>query len=115
MKPIRAARSATGSAPTPAPASTPVSHKPPTADSRQSLAARAARTYLDVCFFHPFDDGNARAALLALLFVLARAGVTLDSVVLIGRVGHRADDQQDALGLCRSVELQLRQNRTTAR
>lgn len=25
------------------------------------LTARAARAYLDVCFFHPFDDGNARS------------------------------------------------------
>ncbi|MGK4578469.1 Fic family protein [Kitasatospora sp. HPMI-4] len=78
------------------------------ADSRLSLAARAARAYLDVCFFHPFDDGNARAALLTLLFVLARAGVTLDSVVLIRRFSHRADDPQDALSLCRSVEFHLR-------
>ncbi|MER6304377.1 Fic family protein [Kitasatospora sp. NPDC001539] len=85
------------------------------ADSRLSLAARAARSYLDVCFFHPFDDGNTRAALLTLLFVLARAGVTLDSVVLIRRFSHRADDPQDALSLCRSVELHLRQNRTAAR
>ncbi|WP_324610562.1 MULTISPECIES: Fic family protein [unclassified Streptomyces] len=44
------------------------------------LTARAARAYLDICFFHPFDDGNARAALLTLLFVLARESVALDSV-----------------------------------
>lgn len=25
------------------------------------LTARAARAYLDVCFFHPFGDGNARS------------------------------------------------------
>ncbi|MEV7602856.1 cell filamentation protein Fic [Kitasatospora sp. NPDC089797] len=85
------------------------------ADSRLSLAARTARAYLDVCFFHPFDDGNARSALLTLLFVLARAGVTLDSVVLIRRFGHRADDPQDALSLCRSVEFHLRQSRAAAR
>ncbi|MEE1822426.1 Fic family protein [Streptomyces sp. BE20] len=84
------------------------------ADSRLSPAAGAARAYLDVCFFHPFDDGNARAALLTLLFVLARAGITLDSVVLIRRFGHRADDPQDALSLCRSVEFHLRQNRAAA-
>ncbi|WP_259464992.1 Fic family protein [Streptomyces sp. TLI_171] len=73
-------------------------------DGRLSLAARAARAHLDVCFFHPFDDGNARAALLTLLFVLAREGVTLESVVLIRRFSHRADDPRDALGLCSSVE-----------
>ncbi|MFJ3206086.1 Fic family protein [Streptomyces sp. NPDC086989] len=41
------------------------------------LPSRAARTYLDVLFFHPFEDGNARAAMLALAFVLAREGVSL--------------------------------------
>ncbi|WP_053648521.1 Fic family protein [Streptomyces sp. XY431] len=85
------------------------------ADGRLSLAARAARAHLDVCFFHPFDDGNARAALLTLLFVLARAEVTLDSVVLVRRFGHRADDPQDALGLCGSVEYHIGQSRTAAR
>ncbi|MFJ1757734.1 Fic family protein [Kitasatospora sp. NPDC088134] len=80
-------------------------------DGRLSLAARAARAHLDVCFFHPFDDGNARAALLTLLFVLAREGVTLDSVLLIRRFSHRADDPQDALDLCRYVELHLQQSR----
>ncbi|MER5491275.1 Fic family protein [Streptomyces sp. NPDC002490] len=44
------------------------------------LPSRAARTYLDVLFFHPFADGNARAAMLALAFVLAREGVLLDRV-----------------------------------
>jgi Fic/DOC family len=39
--------------------------------------ARAARVYLDVCFFHPFADGNARAARLALDFVLTKANLTL--------------------------------------
>ncbi|NED93471.1 Fic family protein, partial [Streptomyces sp. SID11233] len=34
------------------------------------LPSRAARTYLDTLFFHPFADGNARAAMLALAFVL---------------------------------------------
>ncbi|MGW6646680.1 Fic family protein [Streptomyces iakyrus] len=63
------------------------------------LTARAARVYLDVCFFHPFDDGNARAAFLTLVFVLAREGIALDRVspssescslsVVIGRYsGH---------------------------
>ncbi|MDR3080085.1 MAG: Fic family protein, partial [Streptomyces sp.] len=42
------------------------------------LPARAARAYLDVCFFHPFSDGNGRSALLALGFVLAREHVFLD-------------------------------------
>ncbi|MFJ3505652.1 Fic family protein [Streptomyces sp. NPDC090135] len=44
------------------------------------LPSRAARAYLDTLFFHPFADGNARAAMLALAFVLAREGVLLDQV-----------------------------------
>lgn len=44
------------------------------------LAARAARVYLDVAFFHPFADGNARAALLTLVHVLAREDIVLPEV-----------------------------------
>jgi hypothetical protein len=35
-------------------------------DTSQPVHVRAARVYLDVCFTHPFEDGNARAARLAL-------------------------------------------------
>lgn len=43
-------------------------------------AARAARLYLDVCFFHPFEDGNARAARVVLDAVLMREGLPLLSI-----------------------------------
>ena len=33
---------------------------------------QAARSYLDLCFLHPFDNGNARAARLVLDYVLTR-------------------------------------------
>ncbi|MEV8452333.1 hypothetical protein AB0467_21455 [Streptomyces sp. NPDC052095] len=33
-----------------------------------------------MAFFHPFHDGNARAALLVLVHVLAREGVVLPEV-----------------------------------
>ncbi len=46
-------------------------------DTSISPQARAARVYLDICFFHPFVDGNARAARLALDHVLTRAGLSL--------------------------------------
>ncbi|MER6346077.1 Fic family protein [Streptomyces sp. NPDC001595] len=84
-----------------------------TADGGAPLrpAARAARAYLDVCFFHPFDDGNARAAFLALVFVLAREGVSLDDVGLLRRVTFRADDPQDALTLTNYIDLHLAQTR----
>ncbi|MEV6112987.1 Fic family protein [Streptomyces sp. NPDC052109] len=75
------------------------------------LTARAARAFLDVCFFHPFDDGNARSALLTLLFVLAREGVALDSVRLLRRISFHADDPQDALILARYIDFHLRETR----
>eukprot|EP00439_Symbiodinium_sp_Y106_P050730 s12_g6.t1 len=31
-------------------------------DESKPLALRAARAYLDVCFFHPFDDANSRSS-----------------------------------------------------
>ncbi|MEU5492542.1 Fic family protein [Streptomyces griseofuscus] len=67
-----------------------------------SLTARAARLYLDVCFFHPFDDGNGRAALLALGFVLAREQILLDEVGPI-QIRRYADDPVGALSLARIV------------
>ncbi|MFF4576725.1 Fic family protein [Streptomyces sp. NPDC001410] len=63
-----------------------------------SLPSRAARTYLDVLFFHPFEDGNARAAMLALAFVLAREGVSLDQVHPL-QVTRWADDADGAADL----------------
>ncbi|MFE2545161.1 Fic family protein [Actinacidiphila glaucinigra] len=76
-----------------------------------SLTARAARAYLDVCFFHPFDDGNARCAFLALVFVLAREGVTVNGVGLLRRIAFRADDPQDALTLVRYIDAHLADTR----
>lgn len=40
-------------------------------------AVRAARAYLDVCFFHPFPDGNARAARLAFDYILTASNLSL--------------------------------------
>ena len=78
------------------------------------LTARAARAYLDVCFFHPFDDGNARSAFLALVFVLAREDVTLDDVSLLRRVTFQADNAQDALSLTGYIDLHLAETRRGA-
>ncbi|MFD0327165.1 Fic family protein [Streptacidiphilus monticola] len=86
----------------------------PGAERPLALTARAARAYLDVCFFHPFDDGNARSAFLALVFVLAREGAALDEVSLLRRVTFRADDPQDALILTRYVDLYLAKTRRKA-
>ncbi|MEU3963997.1 Fic family protein [Streptomyces buecherae] len=67
-------------------------------DPRLPLAARAARAYLDVAFFHPFTDGNARAALLTLVHVLAREGVTLPEVGPLQTTRY-ADDPVGAVDL----------------
>ncbi|GGX13201.1 hypothetical protein GCM10010297_38390 [Streptomyces malachitofuscus] len=71
------------------------------------LPARAARAYLDVAFFHPFDDGNARAALLALAFVLARESVTLHKVGPLQTTRY-ADDPDGAADLAVLVAILIR-------
>jgi hypothetical protein len=74
-------------------------------DSERHLPvnARAARAYLDVCFFHPFDDGNARSAFLALVFVLARENIALNKVGLLRRISFQADSTQDPMILARYI------------
>jgi len=44
------------------------------------IIGRASRAYFDIIFFHPFPDGNARSAALALDFILARQLIFLDQV-----------------------------------
>ncbi|MEV0568996.1 hypothetical protein [Dactylosporangium sp. NPDC050588] len=74
-----------------------------TADRDTPVTARAARVYLDVAFFHPYDDGNARLAGLVLQFVLLREGVELDEVAPILTTVRRADDAEGAADLARLV------------
>lgn len=57
---------------------------------------RAARVYLDVCFFHPFDDGNARAARLALDHVLTTAGWALSLAEPVFVIARGAGDRRGA-------------------
>ncbi|MEU6058645.1 Fic family protein [Streptomyces sp. NPDC047097] len=78
------------------------------------LTARAARAYLDVCFFHPFEDGNGRAAFLALVFVLAREGITLDEVGLLRRIAFYAHVPGEGLTLARYIDLHLTETRRRA-
>ena len=63
------------------------------------VAARAARVYLDVCFFHPFDDGNARSALLALAHTLAADDIVLDHTGPLFHLQRPADDPAGARAL----------------
>ncbi|MBW6435188.1 hypothetical protein KZ829_15720 [Actinoplanes hulinensis] len=67
------------------------------------VTARAARAYLDVAFFHPYDDGNARLAGMVLHFLLLRGGIELDEVAPILRTVRRADDAEGAADLARMV------------
>ncbi|GAB1689724.1 Fic family protein [Krasilnikovia sp. M28-CT-15] len=73
------------------------------ADQTIPVAARAARAYLDVAFFHPYDDGNARLGGLLLHYLLLRAGVELDEVRPILTTIRRADDPQGAADLARLI------------
>lgn len=84
-------------------------------DPGPALPARTARAYLDVCFFHPFTDGNARSAFLALVFVLARAGVALDQVGPLRRLPRHADHPEGALALADLVAVLVDHTRRRAR
>ncbi|WP_199523576.1 hypothetical protein [Micromonospora craterilacus] len=67
------------------------------------MTARAARAYLDVAFYHPYDDGNARLFGLVFQFVLLRESVELDEVAPILTTVRCADDAEGAADLARLV------------
>ncbi|MFF4540641.1 hypothetical protein [Streptomyces aureus] len=83
------------------------------ADPDLPLAGRAARAYLDVAFFHPFDDGNARAALLTLVHVLAREDVVLPEVGPLQTTRY-ADDPEGAADLATLIGVLHRRGGTPA-
>lgn len=70
----------------------------------ESPALRAARVYLDVCFFHPFSDGNARAARLALDFVLTKAGLWLCVPEPIFCLSRSVSDETGARSLAELID-----------
>ncbi|MGW1818774.1 Fic family protein [Streptomyces sp. NPDC002125] len=75
-------------------------------------AARAARAYLDVAFFHPFTDGNARSAMLTLVHVLAREDIVLPEVGPLQTTRY-ADDPAGAADLADLIGvLNRRRNRS---
>ncbi|MFF8812682.1 Fic family protein [Streptomyces pactum] len=75
-----------------------------TTDPDLPPAARAARAYLDVAFFHPFTDGNARAALLTTVHLLARDGIVLPEVGPLQTTRY-ADDPAGAADLAVLIEV----------
>ncbi|MHB9860891.1 Fic family protein [Streptomyces sp. YIM S03343] len=85
------------------------------ADLRVPLASRAARAYLDVAFFHPFPDGNARLAMLTLAYVLELEGVRLDQTGPLQTTRY-ADDPVGAADLAALVCVLIRSahRRTTS-
>lgn len=80
------------------------------ADLEVPLASRAARAYLDVAFFHPFTDGNARLAMLTLGYVLELEGVRLDRTGPL-RITRYADDAAGAADLAVLVSVLIRSTR----
>jgi len=72
------------------------------AQERGHPLVRAVALYLDLCFYHPFADGNARAARLVFDFVLwqARIGIAeLRPVFALPRVAGDAAGYLDFLRL----------------
>lgn len=69
------------------------------------IAVRAARVYLDVCFFHPFPDGNARAARLAFDHVLTAAGFAIHAPRPLFELSRLADDSDGACDFAHVVAL----------
>jgi hypothetical protein len=64
-------------------------------DNTVDPTIRAARVYLDICFYHPFVDGNGRAARLALDYVLTRSGLGLHSCDPLFTVSRWVTDKYD--------------------
>merc|ERR1712118_21320 len=75
-------------------------------DSEDAAApeVRAVRAYLDVCFFHPFDDGNGRLARLVLDFVLTKAGLCLQDIGGLFTLSRRADDADGAKAFVETLQ-----------
>jgi hypothetical protein len=71
---------------------------------REPPALRAARVYRDICFFHPFPDGNARAARLALDHVITRAGLALHAAEPLFVIARDARDARGAWCFARALD-----------
>lgn len=79
------------------------------------LPSRAARVYLDVCFVHPFPDGNGRAAFLSLAHLLHREQVEVDQIAPATNVARHADDRSGAIDLVRLLQVLIRGSRRRAK
>lgn len=75
------------------------------ANGADSVAVRAVRAYLDICFFHPFADGNARAARLALDHVVTRAGLGLHAIEPLVVIARSTHDTSGAYSMAEMLRL----------
>ncbi|MCA8925612.1 MAG: Fic family protein, partial [Planctomycetes bacterium] len=68
------------------------------ADAEDGLhpVLQAVRAYLDLIFFHPFPDGNARAARLWLEYFLRRAGLPSPPIADLLRLRKLPGDERRA-------------------
>jgi hypothetical protein len=73
----------------------------------------ACRAYLDVVYFHPFADGNARAARLAMQLMLCANGIAMPDVTQLQRVPKRPGDARRYWTFVH-VAARLAQNATSA-
>lgn len=76
-------------------------------DATAHVALRAARAYLDVIFFHPFHDGNARAARMALDYVLAREGWGIGIAGPLFQLARAPTDAKGANEFARQISMVL--------
>ena len=74
------------------------------ANEATDATRRAARLYLDICFLHPFEDGNARAARLALEWVLTGAGLALHAAEPLFVIDRSVTDARDVYLFWRAVD-----------
>ncbi|MBA3398035.1 MAG: Fic family protein [Deltaproteobacteria bacterium] len=74
-------------------------------DPQLPIAMRAARVYLDICFYHPFADGNARAARLAFDHVVSSAGFAIEQAAPLFTLARAADDAQGTWAFATAVDL----------
>lgn len=72
--------------------------------SPEPLSVRAARAYLDICFAHPFPDGNARAARLVLDYLLTRDGMVLHAADAVFCLDRSAKDHRGARLLAYTIQ-----------
>ena len=78
-------------------------HQLPIYELGLSPCTECARLYLDVCFYHPYTDGNARAARLALAWLDLRHRIGFADLIPSFRIARVAGDKPSYWGLVRGL------------